>query len=131
MDRTVFPVISLARRPCGPQFKFSASDVALVAGLRGDYNQCMKTLTVQEATQGLSGWLRRAASGEHIAIHEGNCTVLLQPLPHGMSAEAERLPPRKALEELQSKSHLTPAAAEKYLREIREERMADGLSRGL
>ena len=41
----------------------------------------MKTLTVQEASRSLSDWLRRAASGERIAIHEGACVVLLQPLP--------------------------------------------------
>lgn len=30
----------------------------------------MKTLTVQEASQNLGRWLRRAMSGEQIAIHE-------------------------------------------------------------
>ena len=40
----------------------------------------MKTLTVQEASKSLGDWLRRAVSGERIAINEGECTVLLQPL---------------------------------------------------
>jgi len=31
----------------------------------------MKTLTVEEASQGLSDWLRRAASGEQIAYPRG------------------------------------------------------------
>ena len=58
----------------------------------------MKTLTVQEASQNLGRWLRRAISGEQIAIHEGAYAVLLQPLPTPPEAPAsERLAAGEAL----------------------------------
>jgi antitoxin (DNA-binding transcriptional repressor) of toxin-antitoxin stability system len=98
----------------------------LVARNKSDYDQRMKTLTVQEASDSLSDWLHRAVRGEQIAIHEGNCTVLLQPVPQPEPGNARRLSPREALGELQSRSQLTLAAAEKYLGEIRDERLADG-----
>jgi len=87
----------------------------------------MKTLTVQEASQNLSRWLRRAMGGEQIAIHEGACTVLLQPLPAPSESPAsERLSAREALRRLQSQPRLTSAQADDYLREVRAERMTDG-----
>jgi len=86
----------------------------------------MKTLTVQEASQNLSRWLRRAMGGEQIAIHEGACVVLLQPLPvPPESPVSERLTAREALRRLQSQPRLTAAQAEDYLREVRAERLTD------
>ena len=69
--------------------------------------------------------MRRAISGEQIAIHEGTCAVLLQPLPAPPESSApERLSPREALRLMQEESRLTPEQAEQYLREVREERLA-------
>ncbi|MEO8428726.1 MAG: hypothetical protein ABI651_16630 [Verrucomicrobiota bacterium] len=86
----------------------------------------MKRLTVQEASQDLAGWLRRAADGEQIAIHEGACEVLLQPLPATTETPAsERLTARQALRRLQSQPRLTAIQAEDYLREVRIERLTD------
>ena len=91
----------------------------------------MKTLTVQEASQDLSEWLRRAASGEQIAINEGDCTVLLRPLSGPREAPVTKgLPAREALRHLQAHSRLTAAQAEDYLREVRAERLADGRHNG-
>lgn len=91
----------------------------------------MKTLTVQEASQNLGGWLRRAAGGEQIAINEGGCVVLLQPLPVSQEKPApERLAAREALRRLQSQPRLTAAEAEAYLREVRAERLTDGERNG-
>ena len=84
----------------------------------------MKTLTVQEASKSLGEWLRRAASGEQIAINEGECTVLLQPLFESQEA-AKGLSAREALRRLQSRSRLTAEQAADYLREVRAERLAD------
>jgi antitoxin (DNA-binding transcriptional repressor) of toxin-antitoxin stability system len=86
----------------------------------------MKTLTVQEASQSLGHWLRRALSGEQIAIQEGKCTVLLQPLAESHdTAPDEGLSAREALRRLQSNSRLSAAKAEDYVREIRAERQTD------
>jgi len=86
----------------------------------------MKTLTVQEASQSLSEWLRRAADGEQIAINEGKWTVLLQPIPRLQEASARmELPAREALRRLQSQQRLTAAQAENYLREVRAERLTE------
>ena len=91
----------------------------------------MKTLTVQEARESLSDWLRRAASGEQIAINEGDCTVLLQPLSESQAGSpANRLHARDALRRLQSGSRLTAAQAENYLRSVRAERLSDGRRNG-
>jgi antitoxin (DNA-binding transcriptional repressor) of toxin-antitoxin stability system len=73
----------------------------------------------------LSEWLRRAVGGEQIAIHEGECTVLLQPLPESQEASsAKGMSPREALRLLQARPRLTIAQAEDYLREVRVERSA-------
>jgi len=90
----------------------------------------MKTLSVQEASQSLSDWLRRAASGEQIAITEGDCTVLLQPLSQSQASAAKGLPAREALRRLQSRSRFTAARAEDYLREVGAERLTDGRRSG-
>ena len=89
------------------------------------YSSTMRTLTVQEASQNLGRWLRRAMGGEQIAIHEGACAVLLQPLPvPPESSASERLSPREALRLMQEESRLTPEQAGQYMREVREERLA-------
>jgi antitoxin (DNA-binding transcriptional repressor) of toxin-antitoxin stability system len=91
----------------------------------------MKTLTVEEASRSLSDWLRRASSGEQIAIHEGAYVVLLQPLPASPEACAsERLTAYEALRRLQSRPRLSAAEAEDYLHEVRAERLADGERNG-
>lgn len=91
----------------------------------------MRTLTVQEASQSLGDWLRRAASGEQIAINAGACIVLLQPLPASPEASgSERLTAREALRQLQTQPRLTATQAEDYLREVRAERQTDGRRNG-
>lgn len=95
------------------------------------YSSNMKTLTVQEASQNLGRWLRRAMGGEQIAIHEGACVVLLQPLPTlPESPASEQMTPREALRRLQSQPRLTATQAEDYLREVRAERLTDGERNG-
>ena len=89
----------------------------------------MTTLTVQEASKSLGDWLRRAVSGEQIAINEGESTVLLQPLFESQAASAG-LSAREALHRLQSRSRLTVTQAEDYLREVRAERLTDGKCNG-
>ena len=87
----------------------------------------MTTLTVQEAGSDLGGWLRRAASGEQIAIHEGAQWVLLQPLANSPeSSVPEQLTAREALRRLQAVPRLSVAEAESYLREVRTERTTVG-----
>lgn len=81
----------------------------------------MKTVTVQEASRNLSELVHSAAEGEEITIHDGNCTVLLQPVS---AAPPRRMKGREALKQLQSQSRLTPAQAESYLREVHAERLA-------
>jgi antitoxin (DNA-binding transcriptional repressor) of toxin-antitoxin stability system len=91
----------------------------------------MKTLTVQEASESLGDCLRRAVSGEQIAINEGKCTVLLQPLSQPQQVSGVKaLSAREALRRLQSQSRLTAGQAEDYLREVRAERLADGTRYG-
>lgn len=81
----------------------------------------MKTVTVQEASRNLSELVHCAADGEEIAIHDGPCTVLLQPV----STPAQNRPKgRDALRQLQSQSRLSSAQAENYLREVHGERLA-------
>jgi antitoxin (DNA-binding transcriptional repressor) of toxin-antitoxin stability system len=103
----------------------------LVARSAMKYSAPMKTLTVQEASQNLGSWLRRAAGGEQIAIHEGDALVLLQPLSASPEASgSERLTARDALRQLQSCPRLTAVQAEDYLREARAERLTDGRRNG-
>lgn len=91
------------------------------------YSFAMKTLTVEEASQNLGRWLRQAMGGERIAIHEGTCLVLLQPLPSlPESTTSPGITAREALRQLQSQPRLTATQAEDYLREVRAERLTDG-----
>jgi antitoxin (DNA-binding transcriptional repressor) of toxin-antitoxin stability system len=91
----------------------------------------MTTLTVQEASQSLGHWLRRAASGEQIAIKEGESIVLLQPLADlHKTSSAQGLSAREALRQLQSDSRLSTAQAADYLREVRAERQTDRTRNG-
>jgi antitoxin (DNA-binding transcriptional repressor) of toxin-antitoxin stability system len=81
----------------------------------------MKTVTVQEASRNLSELVHCAAGGEEVTIHDGACTVLLQPVSAGPTNCVKG---RDALRQLQSQSRLTPARAESYLREVHAERLA-------
>ena len=81
----------------------------------------MKTLTAQEASRNLSELVHCAADGEEITIHDGACTVLLQPVS---VAPKNRVKGRDALRQLQSQSRLTAGQAENYLREVHAERLA-------
>ena len=80
----------------------------------------MKTVTVQEASRNLSELVHSAADGEEITIHDGACTVLLQPVS---AAPKNRVKGRDALRQLQSQSRLTPTQAESHLREVHAERL--------
>jgi len=109
----------------------SARCSRLVARGAKEYFEGMKTLTVQEANQDLSNWLRRAASGEQIAINDGDCTVLLQPLSEPQEAPVRKgLSAREALRQLQARSRLTAVQAEDHIRELRAERLTDGRHKG-
>ena len=81
----------------------------------------MKTLTVQEASRNLSELVHRAVEGEEVAINDGGCTVLLQPV---LNLAKDHLSGREALRQLQSESRLTAGLAESYLREVHAERLA-------
>ena len=86
----------------------------------------MKTLTVQEASQNLGRWLRRAIGGKQITVHEGGCAVLLQPLPAlPEPSTSEPMTAREALRRLQSQPRLTATQADAYLHEVRAERLTD------
>ena len=89
----------------------------------------MTTLTVQEASQGLGGWLRRAANGEQIAISEGTCVVMLHPLVDSSIGTGALPHPREALRLLQAHTTLSAGEADANLGEVREERLADGEAR--
>ena len=96
----------------------------LVARQQPRYCEFVKTLSVQEASQNLASWLRRAAGGERITIREGDAVVLLQPL--SAPPAAGNLSPLAALRQLQSQRRLTAREAEEYLREVNAERLTDG-----
>lgn len=83
---------------------------------------CLKTLTVEEATTGLGRLVDLALAGEQIQICKGNGVVELRPANSGQPAAEEQLTPREALRRLQEEGRLTPAQAERYLNEVREER---------
>ena len=85
----------------------------------------MKTLTISEATSNLASWLQQAIAGEEIGIRSGNAVVVLRPLPASANGqETEQVSPREALRRLQQEARLTPAQAERYLNEVRAERLA-------
>jgi antitoxin (DNA-binding transcriptional repressor) of toxin-antitoxin stability system len=81
----------------------------------------MKTLTVQEASRNLSEWVHRAVEGEEVAINDGGCTVLLQPVSEAATNQTSG---REALRQLQSQARLTSSLAESYLRQVHAERLA-------
>jgi hypothetical protein len=85
---------------------------------------CVKTLTVEEATRGLGQLVGLALAGEQIQIRKGSGIVELRPA-QAQTAVDDKLTPREALRLLQENARLTPQQAEGYLRELREERMAD------
>jgi antitoxin (DNA-binding transcriptional repressor) of toxin-antitoxin stability system len=84
----------------------------------------MTTLTVEEAVAGLGRWMDRALAGEQIQIRKGDAVVELRPTQSAQSAATEALPSREALRRLQENARLRPEEAERYLREVREERLA-------
>jgi antitoxin (DNA-binding transcriptional repressor) of toxin-antitoxin stability system len=84
----------------------------------------MKTLTVEEATPGLGRLVDLALAGEQIQICKGKGVVELRPANTGQPAAQEQLTPREALRRLQAEGRLTPAQADRYLNEVREERLA-------
>jgi threonine synthase len=55
----------------------------------------MKTVAVQEASQTLSALMHCAAGGEEITIHDGTCTVLLQPVSAAQKAGLDFFKPVK------------------------------------
>jgi hypothetical protein len=84
----------------------------------------MKTLTVEEATPGLGRLVELALAGEQIQIRKGSGIVELRPTQTPTPAVDETLTPREALRLLQEDSRITPQQAERYLHELREERLA-------
>ncbi len=83
----------------------------------------MKSLTVEEAMQGLDRFVDLALEGERIQIRKGNGIVELRPASSTGSTAAEPLAPREALRLLQEKARLTQPQADDYLRALREERL--------
>jgi hypothetical protein len=84
----------------------------------------MKTLTVEEATPGLGRLVELALAGEQIQIRKGSGIVELRPAQAPKHAVDEKLTPREALRLLQEDSRMTSQQAERYLHELREERLA-------
>lgn len=113
-------VPSPRHRHYAPQTRFCT----LVAQDALEYFAAMKTLTVEEAVAGLGRWLDRALAGEQIQIRKGDAVVELRPTQPAQSAVTESLSPREALRRLQADARLQPEEAERYLREVLEERLA-------
>jgi hypothetical protein len=84
----------------------------------------MKTLTVEEAISGLGRWVDLALAGEQIQIRKGDGVVELRPAQKAPTVDDEPLAPREALRRLQEDGRLTPQQAERYLTQVREERLA-------
>jgi len=84
----------------------------------------MKTLTVEEATSGLAQLVERALAGERIQIRQGDGVVELRPANPARLEAQELLTPREALRRLQEEARLTSEQADRYLCEVREERLA-------
>jgi hypothetical protein len=84
----------------------------------------MKTLTVEEATSGLGRLVELALAGEQIQIRKGSGVVELRPAPASQTAVDQNLTPREALRRLQEDARVTPQHAERYLLDLREERLA-------
>jgi hypothetical protein len=88
------------------------------------YFSSMKSLTVEEATPGLGRLVDLALAGEQIQIRKGNGVVELRPAEAVKLVNDDQLSPREALRRLQEDGRLTPPQAERYLNEVREERLA-------
>src|SRR5207237_4517719 len=86
----------------------------------------MKTLTVEEAMSGLGRWVELALAGEQIQIRKGDAVVELRPAKMAQPGATDQLAPREALRRLQEEGRLTRDQAERYLNELREERLAAG-----
>ena len=84
----------------------------------------MRTLTVEKATPGLGRLVELALSGEQIQICKGSGIVELRPAQAAKTAVDGTLMPRGALRLLQEDARITPKQAERYLGELREERLA-------
>jgi hypothetical protein len=85
----------------------------------------MRTLSLEEAVNGLGRWLELAIEGEDIRIRKGNAMVELRPVPASApAASTEPLSPREALRRLQAEARLTSEQAEQYLNEVQDERLA-------
>jgi hypothetical protein len=84
----------------------------------------MKLLTVEEAMPGLGQLVEQALAGEQIQIRKGNGVVELRPTQRAQSGDNPA--PRDVLKRLQKEARLTPDQAERYLNEVREERLAAG-----
>jgi hypothetical protein len=85
----------------------------------------VKTVTIEEAVTGLGQRLERAMAGEAIRIRKGNALVELRPVTGPVATlSSQALSPREALQLLQAEARLTPQQAERYLGELREDRLA-------
>ena len=84
----------------------------------------MKSLTVEEATPGLGQLVELALAGEQIQIRKGNGIVELRPTGNAAPDGDKPLSPREALRRLQEEGRLTPQDAQRYLNQVREERLA-------
>lgn len=84
----------------------------------------MKTLTVEEAIPGLDHLVELALAGEQIQIRKGSGIVELRPTQASRHPVDETLTPREALRLLQENARMTPQQAERYLSDLREERLA-------
>ncbi len=84
----------------------------------------MKTLTVEEATPGLGRLVELALAGERIRIGKGRDVVELRPAECAPATTREAIDPREALRRLQKMGGLTESEAEKYLSDVRLERLA-------
>jgi antitoxin (DNA-binding transcriptional repressor) of toxin-antitoxin stability system len=85
----------------------------------------MKTLSLEEAVNGLGRWLELAVAGEDIRIRKGDAVVELRPVAaSGPPSSNERASPREALRSLQAEAHLTSEQARQYLKEVHDERLA-------
>jgi hypothetical protein len=87
----------------------------------------MKTLTVEKATPGLGQLVDLALAGERIQIRRGNGVVELRPAQATVAPIMEQLIPREALRRLQNEAQLPAEQADRYLHDVQEERLAQGV----
>jgi antitoxin (DNA-binding transcriptional repressor) of toxin-antitoxin stability system len=84
----------------------------------------METLTVEEAGAALGRWVDRALAGERIQIRRGDGIVELRPARPIQAPDVAQPAPREALRRLQEDARLSLEQVERYLREVRDERLA-------